>query len=259
MKGWCRLDRHHPFGVGRVGAMGSLTQTSPDAVAAQYAAPSRLETRRSVWGPGPEGVSPVDVLTQVVVASSPRQVLEVGCGTGDLARSLAALLPDARVVATDLSPGMVAAATAPGLTTLVAPADRLPFADGSFDVAVAAWMLYHVPDLDAALAELARVLHPDGTLVVATNGERHLAELLAEAGGGPLLTQFTTEAAPALLARHFRDVTSREVETRASFADHAGAAAYLATFDEGLAAALPAFDGPRAYAGHTSVLTARRH
>ena len=42
--------------------------------------------------------------------------------------------------------------------------------------AVAAWMLYHVPDLDRGLAELARVLRPGGRLVAATNSEHHLDE-----------------------------------------------------------------------------------
>jgi hypothetical protein len=46
--------------------------------------------------------------------------------------------------------------------------------------------------------------------------------------------------APAL-ERHFATVTLRDVETRATFDEHASAAAYLASFSPGLAAALPAF------------------
>jgi len=53
----------------------------------------------------------------------------------------------------------------------------LPFADESFDTAVAAWMLYHVPDIDRGIAELARVLAPGGRLVAVTNSELHLHEL----------------------------------------------------------------------------------
>ena len=54
---------------------------------------------------------------------------------------------------------------------------ELPFPDGTFDAAVAAWMLYHVPDRDRAISELARVLRPGGRLVAITNGRDHLAEL----------------------------------------------------------------------------------
>jgi ubiquinone/menaquinone biosynthesis C-methylase UbiE len=231
--------------------------TTPDAVSTQYASTERLATRRGVWGPGPEGVSPTDVLRQAIVDAQPSSVIEIGCGTGDLARSVMDSIPEVDYVATDLSPAMVSSAKALGVPAVVAPADDLPFPDESFDVAVAAWMLYHVPDLDAALRELRRVLRAGGVLVVATNGAAHLADLLQDAGGEPLVTQFTSEAAESVLARHFSEVTRRDIETLASFDDHTAAAAYLATFDTELARALPSFDGPRSYAGRTAVLTAR--
>ncbi len=128
-----------------------------------------------------------------------------------------------------------------GVPAAVARADALPVPDQSCDVAVAAWMLYHVPDLEPCSPSCAGSSDPGGILVVATNGERHLADLLREAGGEPLVTQFTAEVAAPLLRRHFDEVTQRDIETRASFDDHAAAAGYLATFDPGwraLAAAL---------------------
>ncbi|GAA2037147.1 hypothetical protein GCM10009740_31030 [Terrabacter terrae] len=230
--------------------------TDPGTVGTQYASVERLQTRRSVWGPGPEGVSPVDVLRTLVVASGARRVLEVGCGTGQFARSVLDEAPSTDYLATDLSPAMVEATRALGVPAEVAPADELPFSDGWFDGAVAAWMLYHVPDLDGTLAELRRVLRDGGTLHVATNGREHLGGLLRDAGGEALVTQFTSENAAGLLGRHFEHVVQRDVETRATFPDHAAACAYLATFAPDLAQALPPFDGPRAYAGHTAVLTA---
>ncbi|GAA1971178.1 hypothetical protein GCM10009817_08890 [Terrabacter lapilli] len=230
--------------------------TDREHVGTQYASVDRLETRRSVWGPGPDGVSPVDVLRTLVVSSAARRVVEVGCGTGKFARSVLEEAPGTDYVATDLSPAMVEATRALGVAAEVAPADRLPFADGSFDGAVAAWMLYHVPDLDRTLAELRRVLRQGGHLFVATNGREHLADLLRAAGGEPLVTQFSSENAAEVLGRHFEHVVQRDIETRATFPDHAAARAYLATFAPTLADTLPHFDGPRTYAGRTAVLSA---
>jgi SAM-dependent methyltransferase len=222
----------------------------------QYGSTERLETRRGVWGPGPEGVSPADVLRTLVVSSRPSRLIEIGCGTGHFARSVLEEAPGVFYVATDLSPAMVEATRAIGVTAEVAAADDLPFADSSFDGAVAAWMLYHVPDLDGTLREVRRVLRDGGSLHVATNGSEHLGDLLREAGGEPLVTQFMSENAEEVLGRHFEHVSRRDVETRATFADHEAACAYLATFAPELARSLPAFDGPRTYAGRTALLTA---
>lgn len=92
-----------------------------------------------------------------------RQILDVGCGTGrtaDAARTRGA----ARVVATDLSPSMVAAA--PQLDKLVADVRRLPIRPESFDVVICALVLGHVAELEDALQSLSRTLRPGGHLVV---------------------------------------------------------------------------------------------
>src|SRR6478752_747068 len=224
--------------------------TDRGLVEQQYTSVDRLQTRRNVWGPGPEGVSPVDVLRTLVVSTQPRRLVEIGCGTGQFARSVLDEAPNVDYVATDLSPAMVEATRALGVTAEVAPADS------SFDGAVAAWMLYHVPDLDGALREVGRVLRDGGTLHAATNGSEHLGDLLREAGGDPLVTQFTSENAAEILGRHFEHVARRDIETRATFADHDAACAYLATFSPDLAGSLPHFEGPRSYAGHTAILPA---
>ena len=96
------------------------------------------------------------------------------------AEEIAAALPACAYLATDASESMVAATAARGLHAEVATIGSLPYPDASFDVVVAAWMLYHVPDLDAALAEVRRVLRPGGSFVAVTNGDRHLARLLEE-------------------------------------------------------------------------------
>lgn len=231
--------------------------TGSDHRTGQYATTARLEQRRSVWGPGPSGVDPAAVVVAAVVDGSPGRVLEIGCGTGALARRVLEALPACGYLATDESAAMVATARAAGVPARVVEASDLPFDDGSFDVVVAAWMLYHVPALDRTLAEVARVLGPGGALVAATNGERHLETLFRDAGRTPVATQFTSENGEAALRRHFGSVSRTDVETRATFADRAAAQAYLSTLGGEDGPALPPFDGPRTDAGFTTVFVAR--
>jgi len=84
-------------------------------------------------------------------------VLDVGCGPGALTAAAAAR--GASVTGVDLAPGMVAEARRrhPGLRFEEADAEALPFEDGSFDVALGAFLVNHLPDAERAVAELRRV------------------------------------------------------------------------------------------------------
>ncbi|MBK8866706.1 MAG: class I SAM-dependent methyltransferase [Actinomycetales bacterium] len=234
------------------------TMRERSVVAEQYATTDRLTQRIGIWGPGPDGIDPVIALRDAVIALEPHRVVEMGCGTGLLAAQVCRALPECDYLATDLSPAMVTATVATGATVraMVASADTLPVADGWADVVIAAWMLYHVPDLDAVIAEAARVLTPGGTFFAVTNGDEHLATLLADAGSGPVRTQFSAENGAAVLGRRFSQVHRQDIRTEACFTDHAAATAYLATVDPDLAAGLPWFDGPRRDAGFTTIFTA---
>ncbi|HWL38376.1 MAG TPA: class I SAM-dependent methyltransferase [Frankiaceae bacterium] len=106
------------------------------------------------------------------------RVLDAGCGTGYLAAGLRRARPDVLVVGSDLSEGMLGAASAAGASPLVqADATRLPFGDGSFDLVVARGVLHHLPDVAGALAEWRRVLAPRGAVVLVSEPtptvERH--------------------------------------------------------------------------------------
>jgi SAM-dependent methyltransferase len=114
-----------------------------------------------------------------------RRALDAGCGTGafllPLARRLAA--QGGSVVGLDLSEGTLGQARTrareAGLSVdcVLGDVEALPFEDGSFDLVLANYMLYHVPNVALAIAELRRVLRPGGTLLVATNGAGHMREL----------------------------------------------------------------------------------
>jgi len=100
------------------------------------------------------------------------RVLEVGCGTGLLLERLSAR---GQAVGVDLSRGMLGKARErlegmDGGKLVLADAQRLPFEDGSFDSAVSTFALTAVPDLDAALGEMVRVLRNGGTLAIVSVG-----------------------------------------------------------------------------------------
>ena len=92
------------------------------------------------------------------------RVLEVGCGTGVLTRALARVANAGSVVGVDLAPALIERARelSPDIRFDVADARSLPFADGSFDLAVFDSTLSHVPGPERALAEAFRVLRADG-------------------------------------------------------------------------------------------------
>ena len=100
-------------------------------------------------------------------------MLEVGCGEGELGARIESEI-GVEVVALDQSARMVGLSRERGVDARVGDVQELPFEDGSFDVAVAAWMLFHVAGLDRGLRELARDLRPGGRLVAVTNRDDHL-------------------------------------------------------------------------------------
>lgn len=98
------------------------------------------------------------------------RVLDVGCGTGVLARTIAARVsPGGAVVALDLNPGMlsVAARIAPSIDWRQGAAEQIPYEDASFNAVVSQFGLMFFSDRSAALREMVRVLTPGGHLAVA--------------------------------------------------------------------------------------------
>lgn len=181
------------------------------AVARQYADDGNLAARQRLYAET-EGEQPFAILWRELEAAAPRRLLEVGGGQGTLAARIAAEL-GAEVRFVDVSPGMVELARARGLDATVGDVQSLPFADGTFDTVVAAWMLYHVPDVDRGLAEIVRVLVPGGRLIAVTNSLEHLAELKALIRySSEVVEGFSRENGDQILRRHFADVRRLDAE-----------------------------------------------
>jgi SAM-dependent methyltransferase len=114
-----------------------------------------------------ERLAPIRVALDAV-STPPERVLDLGTGTGRVARLAAELWPEASVVGADLSPGMIEEARRLGgeVQYDVADASALPYDDGSFDLVTLSNM---IPFFD----ELARVTAPGGAVIVAfTMGEK---------------------------------------------------------------------------------------
>jgi SAM-dependent methyltransferase len=216
----------------------------PELVRREYSDESRFATRAAAWA-GSTGPDPRELLFRAVAEIEPRRVLEVGPGRGELAARIRDEL-GAEVAAVDQSERMVELTRARGVDARLGDVQELPFADGAFDCAVAAWMLYHVPDLDRGLAELARVLRPGGRLVAVTNGEANLPELWGMIDDGGRVNGFHSENGEAILGRHFPRVERRDARGTVTFPDRAAALAYVSASitRPQLAAALPEWEGP---------------
>ena len=203
----------------------------------QYASEAGLAARKAIYTEvtGPDAR---EIVFEAVAAVEPRSVLEVGCGEGELAERLQRALGVA-VVAVDQSERMVELARARGVDARLGDVQELPFDDGSFDVAVAAWMLYHAPDLDRAVGELARVLRRGGRLVAATNASDHLREMLSLAGLVEAFDfSFRAENGAEILGRHFAHVETRDASGTVTFRDAEQIRSYLrssARLSEGVA------------------------
>jgi SAM-dependent methyltransferase len=226
----------------------------PELVRAEYADEAGLAARMAVQQSA-TGPDPYTVVFEAVFECAPARVLEVGCGRGGLAARMSREL-EAHVVAVDQSERMVELTAARGVEALVGDVQQLPFADGEFDCAIAAWMLYHVPDLDRALRELRRVLRSDGRLVAATSSERNLGELWQLVGerGAPA-GGFSAETAEGVLLRHFTTVERCDVRGTVTFPDRETAHRHISacpTRGE-LADRLPDFDEPLVATRHVAV------
>jgi SAM-dependent methyltransferase len=112
------------------------------------------------------------IVDAACVASVDR-VLDVGCGTGVLARAAADRVADeSHVTGLDLNEGMLAVARRlrPQIDWRLGDATTLPLPDESYDVVMSQFSLMYFPDRSAAIREMVRVVRPGGRLAVAVWG-----------------------------------------------------------------------------------------
>ena len=156
------------------------------------------------------------------------RILELGGGPGDLWLKNLERIPAGWAVAlSDFSAGMVRQAREylgdcdSRFSFTVLDAQSIPFEAEGFDAVIANHMLYHVPERAQALAQIRRVLKPQGCLYATTIGTGHmreLRELVARFDPGlaanepRLVVEFTLENGGAQISPWFSDVALRRYE-----------------------------------------------
>jgi SAM-dependent methyltransferase len=214
----------------------------PELVRREYATDAGLAGRIAGYRSA-EGPDAREILFAAIAEARPRRFLEVGCGQGWLSERVQRELR-CDVVALDQSEHMVGLTRERGIDARVGRVEDLPFADGGFDCAAAAWMLYHVRDVDRAIGELSRVLRPGGRLVAVTNSREHLRELDELLGVERLEYSFSAENGEEQLRRHFPAVERCEAYGWVTFPGRTEAQAYVDHTIVWRGGQLPEFDGP---------------
>jgi SAM-dependent methyltransferase len=134
----------------------------------------------------------------LIPAVAGKDVLDLGSGTGHYAR-FASALGARTAVAVDLTPEMAASGPRPAV---VGDAARLPFADSSFDVLVAALLVSFVGDRAALCSEAARVVRAGGVLVVSDLHPVASARGWSRSFDGPSGERLVVDAPPPSVDEH---------------------------------------------------------
>jgi SAM-dependent methyltransferase len=230
-------------------------QDDPGVVRTEYADPSRFAARWALWSRR-SGPTAYDVAFAALTELAPQRVVDVGCGPGDFSARLQR--HGLTVAAVDQSEQMVELARAQGVDAHVGDARELPFPDGAFDVAVANFVLYHVAEIDQALAELARVAP---MLVAATMGYDQLREMWELVGRdlGRREGLFMRETGEQLLRARYDEVRMIDLPATVEMtADDMRHSIAHSVAHRHLADRVPAFAGRRTVTASTAVFVATR-
>lgn len=220
---------------------------NPDAVRRQYATDERIRVRQQIHDK--YSVPRIDFAAWALGNFAWRgdeRVLDVGTGIGQYYSTLKRRYVEIEYHGIDLSPWMLGKHPARHILNdplLLADAQSLPYGDETFDLVMANHMLYHVPDVEAALLEFRRVLKSDGVLMVATNSQQSMPELqvlmrraiilLTRTSASqiqppvPASDLFALENGSRLLARHFYAVVRYDLPGTLVFREIDPLMAYL--------------------------------
>ena len=176
------------------------------------------------------------------------RILDLGCGDGQLTARLASA--GVEMLGVDASAAMVAAARAAGIGADEASAERLPYADASFDAVFSNAVLHWVRDQDAMMVEVHRVLKSGGRFVAEMGGHGNVAAIHVAlravlerhgfAGAEDGVNYYPTpEAYTRRLQGHGFRVERMALIPRPTPLENSGMAGWLRTFRRGVLDTLP--------------------
>ena len=214
-----------------------------NALRLQYGSDASLRVRQDIHGKySVPKLNFTEWVLKRVTWRGDETVLDLGSGHGFYFPYLTRRYPRITYHGLDQSAAMLKNHPA-AQNLLQGDAQRLPYADGVFDVVMANHMLYHVPDIDAAVREIRRVLKPDGIVIASTNSIQTMPEFQALFHRGLLLLStpgnvygrfplpehapFTLENGTGLLAQHFFAVVRHDLPGLLVFPEVEPVMAYL--------------------------------
>ncbi|MCL2199060.1 MAG: class I SAM-dependent methyltransferase [Defluviitaleaceae bacterium] len=202
--------------------------TTPEVIKNQYGTDGNLDSRIRVkkqFSTGKQGWG--NFLMQNFCLKANQRVLELGCGNAIFWKAVCNKIPDIKLVLSDFSEGMLDSAkeNTSGLDFIedyaVIDAQNLPYDNDSFDIVIANYMLYHVPNVEKALSEISGVLKPDGVFFAAAFGKNNLKEVTEifynfdnkiDSVLVDMVKNFGLENGEELLKKHFSSVELKRFE-----------------------------------------------
>lgn len=210
--------------------------TTEKCVQEQYGTDSNLQSHirvKRLFSTGKQGWA--DFLLESFCLKSNQRILELGCGNAVFWKSASSKIPTGiKLTLSDFSPGMIESAKSntSGLNFVdeyaVIDAQNLPYENNAFDIVIANYMLYHVPDTVKALREISRVLKPDGFFFAATFGKNNLKEVTdiffnsdnkTDSVLNEMIGVFGLENGGELLGKHFEAVKLKKYENNLHITD----------------------------------------
>ena len=163
----------------------SLVQMSQDnsSIINQYMTSKNLDVRIALhekYSQNPMGWFPW--LYSQIDFQGVNRLLEIDCGSGELWKNNTLNLRNREFFLSDSSEGMVSEVRkkyGSAFNCIVADCEKIPFKDAYFDCVIANHVLFYLQNLHQGIAEICRVLKPDGVLYCSTYGSNHMKEITA--------------------------------------------------------------------------------